>query len=86
LRRAYLEAKKRVDAAWQVDELRRGIISGKHALSALSQWAKSNFDVSFGSITIARAFQAHEIPREVANVLEAIEACQQLDNAIPHAA
>jgi energy-coupling factor transporter ATP-binding protein EcfA2 len=83
---AYLEAKKHVDAAWQDNELRCGIVSGKRALSALSQWSKSNFDVSFGATTIARSFQAHEIPREVAIVLEAIEGSEPIDDAVRHAA
>lgn len=49
------------------------LVSGKRALSLLSEICKQQFGVSFGAQRIARELRADELPPEVHEVVEAIE-------------
>lgn len=74
---AYMHARTHVEEAWRDRDNRWAIVSGKRILAMLSAWSKSQYGVSFGAITVARAMLAEEIPEEMRAVLGAIEACQQ---------
>lgn len=52
------------------------LISGKALISSLSRWSQQEFGVSFNSISIANELKPHEIHREIADVLTAIETGQ----------
>ena len=65
-----------LDCAWQNLETRWAIVSGKRALSALSEWSQRNYGVSFSVGSIARALSYDEIASEVCQVLSAIERCE----------
>ena len=66
-------AEKQVEAAWQTQEDRWGIIPGKEALSQLSEWTQRQYGVSLSTINIAREMRAEEIVPEVVQVLTAFE-------------
>jgi hypothetical protein len=46
---------------------------GKSVLSALSDWSKTELNVSFGATAIASEMRASEVPDEIRTVLSAIE-------------
>jgi hypothetical protein len=62
-----------VDQRWTTLDEKLNLIPGKEALSRLSEWAREEFNASFGSVTVLRAFTRNEVPMEIAKVLEAIE-------------
>jgi hypothetical protein len=66
-------ARARIDSVWKTEEGRFGIISGKRAISLLSQWAKDTYNVSFSSVNIAKELRFNEIAAEVKEVIMAIE-------------
>lgn len=66
-------ARKWVDERWDTLEGKLRLIPGKEALSRLSEWAGQEFNATFGSVTVLRAFAQNEVPAEIARVLEAIE-------------
>lgn len=70
------KARMQIDLAWETEEERLSIISGKRALSFLSQWAKDTYNVSFSSVNIAKELRRSEIVDEVAEVITAIELSQ----------
>ena len=49
------------------------LVSGKALLSKLSGWAQEKYQTSIGAMAIARAFRPNEIPREMQEVIRAIE-------------
>lgn len=49
------------------------IVSGKDLITKLSDWAQTEFGVSFSPMTLLRELQKEEISDELKNVLEAIE-------------
>ncbi len=66
-------ARELLNAAWETQDGRLGIVSGKEVCSRLSQWSKETYDVSFSREQIAKALRADEIDEEVCVVMEAIE-------------
>lgn len=66
-------ARAYVDKAWQSEDGRFAIASGKTLLSELSKWAQGQFGVAFGPPAIARQVTQSEIPGELAGVIRAIE-------------
>jgi len=67
------EAQQRVETAWKTQEGRWSIVPGKEVLSQLSNWSKSMFNVSFGTVSIAKEIRADELDAEVIDVISAIE-------------
>ena len=49
------------------------IISGKRALSLLSEWSSKEFGVSFSAMGLAKEIRQKEVPPEVAHILNSIE-------------
>lgn len=70
---AVKRARDWVNARWPDRGNRLAMVPGKELISRLSEWSKNNFGVSFGAVTILRAFKAQEIPHEVSAVIKAIE-------------
>jgi len=66
-------ARKRIREIRDVTGSILSIVSGKRVLSLLSEWSKTEFGVSFSAINISREMRDNEIPKEVSNVLIAIE-------------
>lgn len=66
-------ARTRIDSAWKTQEGQISIINGKRALSYLSDWAKTTYNVSFSSVSLAKELRPSEIDDEVKNVITAIE-------------
>jgi hypothetical protein len=73
-------AREVVTKAWEDGEaLSR--ICGKSALSALSDWSKRSFGVSFGISTLLGEMRRSEIDDEVVEVLSAIEDLTEISNS-----
>jgi energy-coupling factor transporter ATP-binding protein EcfA2 len=58
---------------WKTQSGRFGIIPGKRALSAVSNWAQKNFKVSIGVTAIAHTLSQAEVDEEMVQVVTAIE-------------
>lgn len=69
---AKAKAKRRIECRLERLPL-HAVVSGKAALGKLSEWANSNFGVSFGPGALAREILASEVPDELATVLRAIQ-------------
>lgn len=69
-------ARTHIDSVWMTEEGQLSIISGKGALSLMSQWAKDSYNVSFSSIGIAKELNTEEIADEIKDILTAIELIQ----------
>jgi len=67
------KARERIEKSWKTVEERLSLVSGKRALSALSEWSNKNYGVSFSSLRVASELRAGEIDDEVKSVLKAIE-------------
>jgi hypothetical protein len=67
-------AREILNEHWTSRDGRVSLVSGKRALSLLSEICKQRFGVSFGAQRIARELRADELPPEVHRVIEAIEA------------
>jgi hypothetical protein len=67
------KARERIEQLWQTADGRLSIISGKSALSALSQWGNHNFGASFSSLRVASELRSDEIDAEVKAVVSSIE-------------
>ncbi len=70
---AMQNAQRLANSGWRTREIRWGRVSGKEVLSTLSNWAHASFGTSFGPGRVLRELRADEIPREMADVLGAIE-------------
>jgi len=70
---ANVKARELLDPIWQGDQGPLHRVSGKALLSALSEWSKSNFGVSFGVATILGALRRDDLPAEVVAVMLSIE-------------
>ncbi len=66
-------ARERVESAWKSGQGRRGLVSGKHVISRLSNWAQDAYGVSFGALRIAKVLRSEEIPLEMKSVIGAME-------------
>jgi hypothetical protein len=66
-------ARVRVEAAWQSEQTRQDIISGKEILSQISAWSQDEFGVALGPPAIARAMTRNDIPQEMLEVINALE-------------
>jgi len=66
-------ARHRLDQNWQTREGKLGVVSGKRVISQLSKWSQSNFGVSFGPLTVAKAVKDCEMPDEVKDVVKTME-------------
>ena len=49
------------------------LISGKMAISRLSDWSQSNFGVQLSAINIVREMRKSDVPIEIGNIISAIE-------------
>jgi putative AbiEii toxin of type IV toxin-antitoxin system len=72
LPKANKRAREIVAAGWHSREGRWSIASGKAVISALSEWSKAEFGVSFGPSQIARSLLPAEVDPEVHEALTAI--------------
>jgi len=66
-------SRSRVQEAWKVENNRPLMVSGKDLLARLSEWTQKEFGVTFGAPAVARHMTAMDIPRELADVIGAIE-------------
>jgi len=70
-------ANKRVRAlvaeCWKTRDGRLAVVPGKLMLSKLSAWSAEAFGVSFGAKAIARTLTRTEVPRELVEVVRAME-------------
>jgi hypothetical protein len=62
-----------IDKSWKTFEGKMTVISGKRAISLLSDWCNTNFRASLNSAKIAKELSPSEISPEIQNVLEAIQ-------------
>lgn len=79
---AYKGARDRVDGAWRTFEGRVSIVSGKKLLSKLSEWSKSEFNVSFGIATVTSEMQVEDLADEVVAAISAIEDTSTFTDAL----
>ena len=68
-------ARETVRSMWSDEATRLRLVSGKEVLARLSEWAKTNYGVSFGPVAVLRQFRVAEVPAEMSMVLEAFECC-----------
>ena len=66
-------ARAQVEKIWQSEDARLAVASGKSLLSELSKWTQGEFGVTFGPPAIARQMKQSEMPRELTEVIRAIE-------------
>ncbi len=66
-------ARARVAEIWKVEASRPMAASGKDILAKLSEWTQEEFGASFGPPAVARHMTAADLPRELAEVISAIE-------------
>ncbi len=66
-------ARTRVEELWKVESNRPMAVSGKDLLARLSEWTQKEFGVTFGPPAIARHMTVTDIPRELAEVIDAVE-------------
>lgn len=66
-------AREKLVAAWKSYDGRLKVLPGKHVISRLSDWAKTNYDVSFGAAKLAGSLRGTEIDFEIKVVVESIE-------------
>ena len=71
-------AKHVVDEKWDTSDGRWSLVGGKQILSHLSKWCQQTHGVSFGPMAVMREIRSSEIPREVVDVLYAIENARSL--------
>jgi len=62
-----------VDEKWNQATTRLAIVSGKNVLSKLSEWSQMEFGVSLSAIRIAQRMTAPHLPKELVDVIGAIE-------------
>ena len=72
--KANQQARERIEKLWTNLEGRLTVVSGKGVLSALSDWSKSSFGVSFGAARVAQELRSDEIHPEMRAVVRSIEA------------
>lgn len=78
LSKASKAARRWIKDRWQTQTDRWAVAPGKEVISQLSEWAKTNYGVSFGAAQIARTMTREEIDAEVVEVLSAIAAARPL--------
>jgi hypothetical protein len=66
-------ARAHVEKIWRSEDARLAVASGKNLLSELSKWTHNEFGVTFGPPAIARLMTPTEMPRELTEVIRAIE-------------
>ena len=71
--KANAQARAKIEEAWQSENGRKSIVSGKDLLSALSRWCQDNFGIGFGAAAIAYEIKRDELEPEINQVLSAIE-------------
>lgn len=73
-------ARSLMEASWAISDGPLERVSGKILLSAISEWSKSNFGVSFGVKTLLRVIRREELASEVIAVISAIDANESMPN------
>lgn len=73
LKAANEKARSYLDPIWNGESGRLQRVSGKALLSALSEWSKSLYGVSFGVATILSNLRREDLAKEVVDVLTSIE-------------
>lgn len=71
-------ARANVGDRWTDPKKRVAIVSGKELLSRVSDWAQKNWRAGFGPGSVASGMTRLEVPREVKELLEAIESGKEL--------
>lgn len=67
------KAREQIDKAWKTVKGKTSIVSGKEVLSRLSEWSQETYSVSLNASIIARYMMADDVPKEMVNVVDAIE-------------
>ncbi len=67
------KAREQIEKAWKTIKGKISIVSGKEVLSQLSKWSQEKYSVSLNASIVARNMTADEIPKELFNVVAAIE-------------
>jgi hypothetical protein len=62
-----------IDRAWETEDGKLRLVSGKQLLSTLTQWSQDQYGVSFGPMSLCQRMSADEVPPEVQMVIKSIE-------------
>jgi energy-coupling factor transporter ATP-binding protein EcfA2/predicted transcriptional regulator len=71
--KANREARKIIKRMWKSKEGRLSVVGGKKVISELSRWSQQKYQASLSPAKIARHMTREEVPKEIVNVLTAIE-------------
>lgn len=74
-------ARERIEATEARDGNILALVPGKTAISRISEWSQNEFGVSITPIKLAREIRVSELPREVQNVVSAIERLEPFENS-----
>lgn len=72
------EAREIIEKAWLTYDGKITVCPGKEVVSAISAWSQTNFDVSFGALSLAREMQLGELAPEAVHLVTAIENASDL--------
>ena len=72
LESANREARRYVEANWNVRDRRWALLPGKDVISALSRWSQTTWTVSFGPDQLARAIRPVELDDGVADIIKRV--------------
>jgi len=78
LQSAMEAARAIVQARWSTPEGRLSLVSGKHVLAKIAEWAKTSFGATVTLKRILRELKTDEVPDELVAVVSAIEAGDSL--------
>jgi hypothetical protein len=67
------KAREQIDVAWETQNGRWSIVSGKTLISGLSGWSQEHFGVSINPLKILKEMNRYEIDSEVTSAITAIE-------------
>lgn len=67
------KARERIDTAWETQNGRWSLVSGKALISGLSGWSQERFGVSLNPLRIIKEMNRYEIDSEVTSVITSIE-------------
>ena len=67
------KAREQIDLAWETQEGKWSIVSGKTTISSLSGWSQQHFGISINPLRILKEMNRYEIDSEITNVITAIE-------------
>lgn len=67
------KAQQRIDTAWNSEEGKKTIVSGKAVISGLSRWSHQTYGVILNATRLLREMRPEEVESELARVITAIE-------------